>query len=582
MRSRSRPFLLMLGAAALSGCDRGGVAAPEEQAKFDLVVMAKSNSSPDALNTSVFYFGINLSWADNTRNETEFRVLRSSSGPNGSFLTIATTAANVTSYTDTAITASTSYCYQILAYQKSRQLGSSNVACATSPDRKPPAPTNLSLSAQPGVNVAVSWQEAYAAVTGFRIERGSSTSGPWTVLSDNYSSTYYVDNTVPLGVLLCYRISAINAYGAGAPSTATCMGVPAPPTNLTARSVDGHTVDIAWTDASSYEDGYEVMRYGPDGNWVIAAELPPNSTSFRDGNLAVDTRYFYWVRAKLGTIWIGLTETIAVTADVPPPAPVARAFSVASTVVEATWTTSPRDLGYRAERSLDGGTTWEPAASSYTYSYLSAPPILQDDYRPEQPVCYRVSAYNDRGTSPMSNIACTVTVAAPEIIDAVAVDDQTVDLTWIDNSNVEDSFEIDYVTYDGLGDPWYYYVATVPANTTTYRVTGLSGATTYDFVMFAGRNDGGISDQSNDYWVTTSETPTPVSARVIPPRIQTSARAPVQRYMTDAQRRTLLTGANARRHGRSRIPLPVGVPKNRAPAPPLPHSLSGSRSIPQR
>ncbi|PUZ20302.1 Fibronectin type III domain-containing protein [Chitinophaga costaii] len=62
--------------------------------------------------TAVSYNKINLTWTDTSNNETNFEIYRatSSSGP---YLTIARVGANVTSYSDSALTPQTTYFYRV-------------------------------------------------------------------------------------------------------------------------------------------------------------------------------------------------------------------------------------------------------------------------------------------------------------------------------------------------------------------------------------------------------------------------------------------------------------------------------------
>ena len=72
---------------------------------------------------------INLSWTDNSNNETGFKVYRTNHGK--AFKEIATVGANVTTYADTGLKASTTYRYRVRAYNGSGNSDYSNIASAT-------------------------------------------------------------------------------------------------------------------------------------------------------------------------------------------------------------------------------------------------------------------------------------------------------------------------------------------------------------------------------------------------------------------------------------------------------------------
>ncbi len=81
-----------------------------------------------------------------------------------------------------------------------------------------------------------------------------------------------------------------------------------------------------------------------------------------------------------------------------------------------------------------------------------------------------------------------------------------VDLSWSDNSNNEDTFRIERTTQTGRGRNatcgTFVEVASVPANTTTFRDNGLASKTTYCYRVRA-RNAQGNSAYSNEATAST-------------------------------------------------------------------------------
>jgi len=71
---------------------------------------------------------LHLTWADNSSDETDFRIERGAD-PGGSFAEIVQTAANVTSYTDTNLTAGQQYCYRIRACNSGTCSGYTSPIC---------------------------------------------------------------------------------------------------------------------------------------------------------------------------------------------------------------------------------------------------------------------------------------------------------------------------------------------------------------------------------------------------------------------------------------------------------------------
>ena len=75
---------------------------------------------------------INLTWSDNSTLESGFKIDRSLNGSTG-WTTITTTGANVTSFSDTSLSSSTTYYYRVYAYNISGASKYSNVVSATTP-----------------------------------------------------------------------------------------------------------------------------------------------------------------------------------------------------------------------------------------------------------------------------------------------------------------------------------------------------------------------------------------------------------------------------------------------------------------
>jgi galactose oxidase len=86
---------------------------------------APSNLTATAVSSSQ----INLSWIDNSNNETSFKVYRSKNGRN--FGRLATVGANVTTFANTGLRASTTYHYRVRAQNDGGNSAYSNTASAT-------------------------------------------------------------------------------------------------------------------------------------------------------------------------------------------------------------------------------------------------------------------------------------------------------------------------------------------------------------------------------------------------------------------------------------------------------------------
>lgn len=91
-----------------------------------IMLSAPSNLSASAISKS----RIDLSWQDNSSNETGFRIERKKAS-DASYIVIAETGSNVASYSDEGLSAGTNYYYRIKAYNTAGESSYSNEASAT-------------------------------------------------------------------------------------------------------------------------------------------------------------------------------------------------------------------------------------------------------------------------------------------------------------------------------------------------------------------------------------------------------------------------------------------------------------------
>lgn len=79
---------------------------------------------------------------------------------------------------------------------------------------------------------------------------------------------------------------------------ATPPAIPAAPGGLTATAASSSAINLAWTDNSNNETGFDVERSSDNVNWAALAPVGSNIQSYGNTGLAASTRYYYRVRAK--------------------------------------------------------------------------------------------------------------------------------------------------------------------------------------------------------------------------------------------------------------------------------------------
>jgi hypothetical protein len=110
-------------------------------APFDLVVTAPTAPSGLAA-VAQTYSHVHLIWNDNSSDETNFVIERSTTGIGGSFTTLTTLAPGTTAYDDVGLSAATEYCYRIHATNSFGSSADDGPVCVTTPF---PAQTALDL-----------------------------------------------------------------------------------------------------------------------------------------------------------------------------------------------------------------------------------------------------------------------------------------------------------------------------------------------------------------------------------------------------------------------------------------------------
>lgn len=128
--------------------------------------------TPSALEaTALSADSVRVAWPDEATDEAGYRLERSGTG--AEFTEIATLAAGATAFTDSGLTARTTYWYRVDAFNGAGHADYSPTARVTTPDMPPAAPAGVEASDNGDGTATVNWTDASSNEAAFEARRES-------------------------------------------------------------------------------------------------------------------------------------------------------------------------------------------------------------------------------------------------------------------------------------------------------------------------------------------------------------------------------------------------------------------------
>ncbi len=400
---------------------------------------------------------IDLTWG-NISNETGYEIERGSA-QTGPFTKIADNAADDTNYSDMGLTPGTTYYYRVRAVTQNVNSEYSNTTDTTT---APHAPTNLAAVTISPRQIDLTWTDASDDETSFEIMRGDAQAGPFHRIASNAANdtTYSNEGGFPRGITYYYMVRAVSRFGeSDYSSVANATIPPNTPSHLSAEAASKTQIDLTWRN-SGINTSYEIERGNAHGGpFTEITDTPVDDARYSDTGLALDTTYYYRVRAVNQG---GRSEysNIASTTTLPnvPAAPSLSTQALSQTQIRVTWGDLSDETGYEIERGNAQAGPFtkiaDNAANDITYS--------DTGLTPDATYYYRVRAVNRGGNSGYSNVAHTATfstnpadIAAAAILDrfgkTVTADDVTNYYPASDGSGTIVYFEVNKTSTTNRG-----------------------------------------------------------------------------------------------------------------------------------
>ena len=242
---------------------------------LQVVTMTVMPASPTNLKLSVKDSRtIELTWSDNSNNETGFKIFR-----NGTLIT--TTAANVTTFTDTGLIPGVTYTYEV---KSTNNIGDSlpATATATTEGEPPAAPTNFNAVSVGSKSIKLTWSDNSNNETGFKIYRDSV-----LIYTAGANSTSYTDTGLTKGKKYSYELRSTNSKGDSDPVAAEAIPVD-PKIELYVNRLYEKILNRTNPDLDGKKYWTEILQNGATATFVAKNFF--NSAEFVEANLS-DTEF---------------------------------------------------------------------------------------------------------------------------------------------------------------------------------------------------------------------------------------------------------------------------------------------------
>jgi len=451
---------------------------------------------------------IELQWQDNSDNESGFEVHRKDVTNKGKREIIATVEANVATYSDTGVVPWVKYAYWIKAFNdtgKSKLSKGKSVAAGVSPE----APAEVKIVSADTQGIELAWQDTSDNEEGFEVLRRNFTKKEQTKIIDTLGPnvTTYRDTNVTPDYRYGYRIRPFNIAGKADLKNQKMVMVisgtlPEIPSDLKVVTATEDRIEISWQDNSDNETGFEIWRMNvtEKGKYGPIDTVRANVTSYIDTNVTTNIKYGYFIRAFHGGGKSKSSKSVSAITGFPPDSP--SDIEITSERVDLRWVdNSDNEDGFKIWRKnmeIEGAkheVIGQVEANETTYTDETATPGVK--------YAYEVKAFNNAGYSKWAKVAIVAPAGLPVKptgLEVVSANSDEVKISWQDNSDNENGFEILRLNITEGGD--FEAIDTVANEATSYIDKTVAPSASYEYKVSA-FNSAGDSISEETIKVTT-------------------------------------------------------------------------------
>ncbi len=243
---------------------------------------------------------------------------------------------------------------------------------------------------------------------------------------------------------------------------------PASPADLLAEVISESEIRLTWHDSAWNENGFEIEEMVDGvGNFSVvdSTSMDVNFLTLRDRQ--TETTYYHRVRAFNDYGYSDYSNSVSAALILNAPANL-QAERIGATSIRLTWEDqSDCEDGYGIEESAGNQNSFQQIAQTTA----GVTTVTLENRNDPTTYYYRVRAINELGNSEYSNVVSITLTApnAPSNLQAERIGQTSIRLTWRDNSDDEDGFEIE----ESVGDADNFEkVETTDANDTDIDLTG--------------------------------------------------------------------------------------------------------------